>query len=83
MAVKIHHGPPGSYKTSGAVMDDLVAAVFAGRTIITNVRGLDDSERIVSTLRKAHPRKPIPPTFELVWVDTDTEEGIFAIQTFW
>lgn len=83
MAVKIHHGPPGSYKTSGAVMDDLVAAVFAGRTVITNVRGLDDPERIVSTLRKAHPRKPIPPTFELVWVDTDTEEGIFAVQTFW
>ena len=64
-------------------MDDLVAAVFAGRTVITNVRGLDDPERIVSTLQKAHPRKPIPPTFELVWVDTDTEEGIFAIQTFW
>lgn len=83
MAVKIHHGPPGSYKTSGAVMDDLVAAVYAGRTVITNVRGLDDPERIVSTLQKAHPRKPIPPTFELVWVDTDTEEGIFAIQTFW
>ncbi|MDU0641621.1 zonular occludens toxin domain-containing protein, partial [Pseudomonas aeruginosa] len=23
MAIKIHHGPNGSYKTSGAIQDDL------------------------------------------------------------
>ncbi|HCW0923111.1 TPA: hypothetical protein OW404_005205, partial [Pseudomonas aeruginosa] len=24
MAIKIHHGPNGSYKTSGAIQDDLI-----------------------------------------------------------
>lgn len=83
MAVKIHHGPPGSYKTSGAVMDDFVDAVFAGRVIITNVRGLDDIERIRTVLSKEFPRRTIPATFDLVWIDSETDEGIYAIQTFW
>ncbi len=39
MAIKIHHGPNGSYKTSGAIQDDAVPALKDGRLIITNVRG--------------------------------------------
>lgn len=59
MAIKIHHGPPGTYKTSGAVMDDVIPAIKAGRTIVTNIRGLTqesilsvfpDSESEVITL---------------------------------
>lgn len=83
MSVKIHHGPPGSYKTSGAVMDDFVAAVFAGRVVITNVRGLNDEKLIRDVLSDEFPRRKIPPTFELVWIDTETEEGIFLMQSFW
>ncbi len=83
MAVKIHHGPPGSYKTSGAILDDFVPAVFAGRLIVTNVRGLNDEERIRSVLAREFPKKTIPKSFELHFVDTDTLEGLFAIQTFW
>jgi zona occludens toxin len=40
MSIKIHHGAPGSYKTSGAVADDFLPAVKQGRVVITNVRGL-------------------------------------------
>ncbi len=83
MSIKIHHGPPGSYKTSGAVMDDFVEAVFAGRVVITNVRGLNDEQRVREVLVDAFPRRVIPDTFELVWIDTDTEDGIFLIQSFW
>lgn len=83
MAVKIHHGPPGSYKTSGAVMDDFVDAVFDGRVVITNVRGLDNAERIRTVLSEEFPRREIPASFDLVWIDCETEEGIYAIQTFW
>ncbi len=83
MSVKIHHGPPGSYKTSGAIMDDFVEAVFDGRVIITNVRGLNDEARVRQVLSEEFPRREIPVTFELVWIDTETEEGIFAIQSFW
>ncbi|NQD81565.1 hypothetical protein HP436_15455, partial [Pseudomonas sp. CrR14] len=39
MSIKIHHGPNGSYKTSGAIQDDAVRALKEGRLIITNVRG--------------------------------------------
>lgn len=39
MSIKIHHGPNGSYKTSGAIQDDAVPALKDGRLIITNVRG--------------------------------------------
>lgn len=83
MSVKIHHGPPGSYKTSGAIMDDFVEAVFDGRVVITNVRGLNDEARVRQVLSEEFPRREIPATFELVWIDTETEEGIFAIQSFW
>ncbi|HEP9310628.1 TPA: hypothetical protein VDV39_005850, partial [Pseudomonas aeruginosa] len=27
MSIKIHHGPNGSYKTSGAIQDDAVPAL--------------------------------------------------------
>lgn len=39
MAIKIHHGPNGAYKTSGAIQDDAIPAILAGRVIITNIRG--------------------------------------------
>lgn len=61
MSIKIHHGPPGSYKTSGAVMDDFIPAARAGRIIVTNVRGLCDPEKIRSALGD----HTIPDTFEL------------------
>ena len=40
MSYVIHHGPPGSYKTSGAVVDLLIDFAKQGRTIVTNIRGL-------------------------------------------
>ncbi len=39
MSIKIHHGAPGSYKTSGAMSDDIFPILQSGRLIITNVRG--------------------------------------------
>lgn len=39
MSIKIHHGPNGAYKTSGAIQDDAIPAIREGRTIITNIRG--------------------------------------------
>lgn len=69
MSIKIHHGPPGSYKTSGAVMDDFIPAAKAGRVVITNVRGLDNEETIREALGD------IPETFRIVWIDTKLTEG--------
>lgn len=48
MSIKIHHGPNGSYKTSGAIQDDAISAIKAGRVIITNIRGftLESVQRV-------------------------------------
>ena len=80
MSIKIHHGPPGSYKTSGAVMDDFIPAVRAGRKIVTNVRGLDDRQLIVDTLGSE--KNPIPDSFDIHWVDTTTQSGRDSLSTF-
>lgn len=52
--IKIHHGPPGSYKTSGSIRDDFRLAVWEGRHVVTNVRGLTDREQILKVIDK-HP----------------------------
>lgn len=41
MSSLIHHGAPGAYKTSGAVQDNLIPWALQGRTVVTNVRGLE------------------------------------------
>ncbi len=59
MSIKIHHGPNGSYKTSGAIQDDAVPALKDGRVIITNVRGF--------TLERAYQVFPdLPNTAEII-----------------
>lgn len=75
MPIKIHHGPNGSYKTSGAVWDDAVTAMKAGRVIITNVRGMS-TERCLSLF------PDLPDTFELIRIDTETTEGLNLARTW-
>lgn len=75
MAIKIHHGPNGSYKTSGAVWDDAVPAAKAGRLIITNIRGMS-SERFHSLF------PDLPDTFDLQYIDHETQDGMDKIRTW-
>lgn len=75
MPIKIHHGPNGSFKTSGAVWDDAVPAMKDGRTIVTNIRGFS-YERCI----KAFP--DLPETFDVVHIDTDTSIGIEQARTW-
>ena len=65
MSIKIHHGPPGSYKTSSAMFEDFTRAAIEGRPIVTNVRGVDDPVRIREKLKPvidAQMRKKLRPT---------------------
>lgn len=65
MSIKIHHGPNGSYKTSGAIQDDAVPALQEGRVIITNVRGF--------TLERAYEVFPdLPNTAEIINLDLES-----------
>ena len=75
MAIKIHHGANGSYKTSGAVWDDAVPAAKAGRLIITNVRGMS-SEKFHAMF------DDLPDTFDLMHIDHETAEGMDRIRTW-
>ena len=75
MAIKIHHGANGSYKTSGAVWDDAVPAAKAGRLIITNVRGMS-SEKFNAMF------DDLPDTFDLMYIDHETAEGMDRIRTW-
>ena len=89
MSIKIHHGANGSYKTSGAVMDDFIPKVREGRLVVTNVRGIT-RERCENAmmplsfyerwiLRKKAPYRKvfpeIPDSFDVIHVNTDTVEG--------
>lgn len=77
MSIKIHHGPPGSFKTSGAVEDDLIPAIKAGRVIVTNVRGLDSLERFEAVLGD------IPDTCQLIHLPTTDHEDASKNRQYW
>lgn len=72
MSIKIHHGAPGSYKTSGAVLDDFIPAVLEGRHIITNVNGLSDADLVRDVLEEQG--LTVPETFKLTYLDTTINE---------
>lgn len=88
MSIKIHHGAPGSYKTSGAVMDDFIPCVLSGRVVITNVRGLT-LERVKQAVyqpsrldkllrREVEPVLVFPdvlPDFQVIAIDTTEREN--------
>ena len=78
MSLKIYHGAPGSYKTSGAVWNDFVPDVFAGRHVVTNVRGLSDADKVISVLSslKEFKKKEIPDSFQLTYIDTTESENL-------
>lgn len=84
MSLKIRHGSPGAYKTSGAVWEDLPRYALDGRVIVTNIRDLNDREKIVSVIEKELnkwswlPWKKdvkVPDSFDIINVEHETLEG--------
>ncbi len=53
--------------------DDFVKAVFDGRVVVTNVRGLDDRDRVVKVIERVK-KKEVPDTFDLIHQPDDTSE---------
>ena len=68
MPIKIHYGPPGSFKTSGALGDDFLREARAGRVIVTNVRGLNRG-RVIDEF------PDLPESFDVIHVDDKSEDG--------
>ncbi|WP_323994173.1 zonular occludens toxin family protein [Aeromonas hydrophila] len=69
MSIKIHHGAPDSYKSSGAIHTDVIPAIKAGRHIVTNVRGFT-AERCKEVLGKE-----VPDEFQVTYIETESQEG--------
>jgi zona occludens toxin len=70
MGIKIHHGPDGTYKTSGAIKDDIIPLIKNGRTLITNVRGFS-KEKAINVLGK----KNVHKNFNVIFIDTEHQQG--------
>ncbi len=75
MSIKIYWGPAGSYKTSSAVWNDLPDFAFDGRTVVTNIRGLTNRDKIVEILEREFKKKKVPDSFELIHQESETKEG--------
>lgn len=76
MSIFIHHGAPGSYKTSGAIWLRLLPAIKAKRLIITNVRGIN-WKSIAKHLRMSE------SDIQFIFVDTDHPDGRIRLAKFW
>lgn len=75
MSIKIHHGPNGSYKTSGAIQDDAIRALKEGRVIITNIRGF--------TLERAYQVFPdLPDTADIVNLSLESLEDLEKMRSW-
>jgi zona occludens toxin len=70
VGIKIHHGPDGTFKTSGAIKDDILPIIKSGRTLVTNVRGFS-REKAIKVLGK----KFVHKNFKVIFIDTEQESG--------
>jgi zona occludens toxin (predicted ATPase) len=90
MTCVIHHGPPGSYKSFGTIQRAVIPALvgkevkneagekeLVGRTVVTNIRGLDSIERIEEALDVS-----LHPDSQIIFVDADDETGFQAMRFF-
>ena len=68
MAIWIHHGAPGSYKSSGAIKSDVLKAIKEGRHVITNVRGFSEAR-----CRRVLKPNEIGEGFTVTYLDTKVE----------
>lgn len=76
MAIGIHHGPNGSYKSSGVVEDYLIPAMLSGRMVVTNLRGVT-RDNCFDVFPDTH------PDFDVIYVDTEKREGREKVLRFW
>lgn len=70
MSIKIHHGPDGTFKTSGAIKDDIMKVVKSGRILVTNIRGFS-RDKTIEVLGEDN----VHENFDVIHIDTDVENG--------
>ncbi|MBL1264073.1 zonular occludens toxin family protein [Candidatus Methylomicrobium oryzae] len=73
MSTRIHHGPPGSFKSFTLLQRFVIDALKSGRVVITNIRGLTSMERIRDQFEDDDLK--FPDSTDLLFVNTEIEEG--------
>jgi len=76
MAIAIHHGANGSYKSAGTVQDYLIPAMLSGRLVVTNLRGVS-RDNCFDIFPETH------PDFDVIHIDTDRKAGRDKALNFW
>lgn len=76
MPVKIYWGPPGSYKTSAAVMDEVARCAREGRHLITNIRGLSEQR-----IREHAPQ--VAAGFTMTHLRMDNPDELDRLRKWW
>lgn len=77
MTTAIYHGSPGSFKSASLVQDVIVPALYAGRVVIHNIRGLNDLLLIEKVMEK-----PLPPEASFLLIEHDSQAGFDKIASF-
>ncbi len=79
MATRIHHGPPGSFKSFTLVQRFAIPALQSGRVVVTNIRGFDDIDRV----KDAFPDMDFPSSATILWLDTTTADARAMLACFY
>ncbi len=67
MAIVIHHGAPGSYKSFCLVQDVAIPALIEGRTVVTNIRSFT-----LDKVNQNYPDINLPPEAFVYHIDCDS-----------
>lgn len=70
MSIVIHHGHPGSYKSSGVIQREVIPQLLDGRVIVTNVRGFNSVDAVENAMGRE-----AAETAAIMYVDTETAAG--------
>ena len=77
MTAVIHHGPPGSYKSFAIIQQVVIPALIEGRTVVTNIRGLNDIDRFSEVMGVE-----IPEDTQLISIEHDSDDGFEHMARF-
>lgn len=78
MAIVIHHGPSGSYKSFSSVQRHAIPHLQKGGVLVTNIRGLN----IEGVQRYSEP-KQLPDSAQIIYINTDKKKGREHLARWW
>lgn len=78
MSIAIHHGAPGSFKSLTLVQTQIKQALIEGRTVVTNVRGVNS----LDLFKKSFPSLTFPDSARLIYMPSSSENDKIMARWF-